>query len=202
MIRRPPRSTLFPYTTLFRSIHCGAALGGGGFLRGAIAVRNHGPGGRARRRVAGLQPVPRLGWLDRRRRPRRALLVKTPGQAPARRRAKRGAGGDLPPKDGGALGRVGGEARPAGSSPTRGAGRTYQSCSRNIRRRRANVTNRTHATKAGARATTATVKKLTAEDWYTIASTEGRTNERTYPGLPADPARDPQAGRGALRRQR
>src|SRR5258708_18884802 len=23
MIRRPPRSTLFPYTTLFRSIHCG-----------------------------------------------------------------------------------------------------------------------------------------------------------------------------------
>src|SRR5256885_6312470 len=27
MIRRPPRSTLFPYTTLFRSV--GAALGGG-----------------------------------------------------------------------------------------------------------------------------------------------------------------------------
>src|SRR2546430_10156499 len=24
MIRRPPRSTLFPYTTLFRSVHCGA----------------------------------------------------------------------------------------------------------------------------------------------------------------------------------
>src|SRR5574340_369441 len=23
MIRRPPRSTLFPYTTLFRSLHCG-----------------------------------------------------------------------------------------------------------------------------------------------------------------------------------
>src|SRR5215204_7274152 len=23
MIRRPPRSTLFPYTTLFRSVHCG-----------------------------------------------------------------------------------------------------------------------------------------------------------------------------------
>src|SRR5438105_12220231 len=23
MIRRPPRSTLFPYTTLFRSCHCG-----------------------------------------------------------------------------------------------------------------------------------------------------------------------------------
>src|SRR5256885_12248619 len=26
MIRRPPRSTLFPYTTLFRSIHGGAVL--------------------------------------------------------------------------------------------------------------------------------------------------------------------------------
>src|SRR5258707_7222666 len=26
MIRRPPRSTLFPYTTLFRSRHLGAAL--------------------------------------------------------------------------------------------------------------------------------------------------------------------------------
>src|SRR5437762_10757190 len=30
MIRRPPRSTLFPYTTLFRS---GASAGGGHFLR-------------------------------------------------------------------------------------------------------------------------------------------------------------------------
>src|SRR2546430_8551775 len=27
MIRRPPRSTLFPYTTLFRSLHPGGALG-------------------------------------------------------------------------------------------------------------------------------------------------------------------------------
>src|SRR3712207_2682183 len=26
MIRRPPRSTLFPYTTLFRSLHAAAAL--------------------------------------------------------------------------------------------------------------------------------------------------------------------------------
>src|SRR3712207_7420459 len=29
MIRRPPRSTLFPYTTLFRSLERGAAPGGG-----------------------------------------------------------------------------------------------------------------------------------------------------------------------------
>src|SRR2546427_4465068 len=27
MIRRPPRSTLFPYTTLFRSLFAGAAVG-------------------------------------------------------------------------------------------------------------------------------------------------------------------------------
>src|SRR3712207_7130929 len=30
MIRRPPRSTLFPYTTLFRSGHAGGHRGGGG----------------------------------------------------------------------------------------------------------------------------------------------------------------------------
>src|SRR3712207_9220555 len=37
MIRRPPRSTLFPYTTLFRSTEEGGsrfAAGGGGALRG------------------------------------------------------------------------------------------------------------------------------------------------------------------------
>src|SRR2546422_6537340 len=28
MIRRPPRSTLFPYTTLFRSLTCAIVLGG------------------------------------------------------------------------------------------------------------------------------------------------------------------------------
>src|SRR3989454_6378034 len=31
MIRRPPRSTLFPYTTLFRSRDCVAVCGDGGF---------------------------------------------------------------------------------------------------------------------------------------------------------------------------
>src|SRR2546422_8182799 len=30
MIRRPPRSTLFPYTTLFRSVAADPCLGGGG----------------------------------------------------------------------------------------------------------------------------------------------------------------------------
>src|SRR4051812_49815587 len=42
MIRRPPRSTLFPYTTLFRSgdlgaVRCGVGRGGGG-----VAQRRHG----------------------------------------------------------------------------------------------------------------------------------------------------------------
>src|SRR3712207_6954695 len=36
MIRRPPRSTLFPYTTLFRSVDGQDPLGGG--LRGVLPV--------------------------------------------------------------------------------------------------------------------------------------------------------------------
>src|SRR3712207_7700884 len=50
MIRRPPRSTLFPYTTLFRSFGPGALRGGG--------VRPSGPclvaGGEAARAPLGL----------------------------------------------------------------------------------------------------------------------------------------------------
>src|SRR2546426_8926247 len=37
MIRRPPRSTLFPYTTLFRSVP--TVSGGGGLLDGAAPAR-------------------------------------------------------------------------------------------------------------------------------------------------------------------
>src|SRR5256885_13954259 len=47
MIRRPPRSTLFPYTTLFRSVQ---ALSASILLAGAIAllgVRARGESGRA-----------------------------------------------------------------------------------------------------------------------------------------------------------
>src|SRR2546422_3432588 len=39
MIRRPPRSTLFPYTTLFRSLHRLAPAPGGTEARAARAVR-------------------------------------------------------------------------------------------------------------------------------------------------------------------
>src|SRR2546422_5713722 len=36
MIRRPPRSTLFPYTTLFRSPHAPSLVAGVFFLLGAL----------------------------------------------------------------------------------------------------------------------------------------------------------------------
>src|ERR1035438_6269475 len=38
MIRRPPRSTLFPYTTLFRSVELAQGLGHGGGVNGHRAV--------------------------------------------------------------------------------------------------------------------------------------------------------------------
>src|SRR3712207_6911433 len=44
MIRRPPRSTLFPYTTLFRSSVAGVGVGGGGGISG-ITVAGIGVGG-------------------------------------------------------------------------------------------------------------------------------------------------------------
>src|SRR2546427_11346479 len=43
MIRRPPRSTLFPYTTLFRSPFAAKALGDGDLLTKGVVGRR--PGG-------------------------------------------------------------------------------------------------------------------------------------------------------------
>src|SRR2546423_10512672 len=40
MIRRPPRSTLFPYTTLFRSVQCGLPLIGCPGDLGRLGVRH------------------------------------------------------------------------------------------------------------------------------------------------------------------
>src|SRR5690625_7730059 len=45
MIRRPPRSTLFPYTTLFRSLHAAGAPGDGrrrGRVRPAVLLARAG----------------------------------------------------------------------------------------------------------------------------------------------------------------
>src|SRR5947207_8643259 len=50
MIRRPPRSTLFPYTTLFRSRDGGGRAGGRGRPRAAGERRRAGAGADARDR--------------------------------------------------------------------------------------------------------------------------------------------------------
>src|SRR3712207_7434605 len=74
MIRRPPRSTLFPYTTLFRS-------GGGGPSLAGVAPR-----GWCRRRNGSLswstprRRCGRRGWLRRCRRPRRRPWSGTAGR--------------------------------------------------------------------------------------------------------------------------
>src|SRR3712207_7207609 len=58
MIRRPPRSTLFPYTTLFRSYLLEIGFGGGGLLA-AAAPRC--------RRLAGVDPSAAMVRRARRR---------------------------------------------------------------------------------------------------------------------------------------
>src|SRR5256885_11170578 len=69
MIRRPPRSTLFPYTTLFRSAHdrdedAGAARGEG---RPASGVHLRAVRARHRARRAGERALARSGRSGRRR---------------------------------------------------------------------------------------------------------------------------------------
>src|SRR5438552_17053958 len=67
MLRRPPRSTLFPYTTLFRScVHEPVPCGGARLLRGARWLRRR-PGRRAAR-------------LDRDRRDRKSTRLNSSHQ--------------------------------------------------------------------------------------------------------------------------
>src|SRR2546425_11791556 len=68
MIRRPPRSTLFPYTTLFRS------------LSGGVRSRGHRPAGAARADRALVPYGPALGDPDR--------AAATGGIAPRTRRGR------------------------------------------------------------------------------------------------------------------
>src|SRR3712207_7160294 len=60
MIRRPPRSTLFPYTTLFRSRVTGSASSSGPGCIGALCRRRPARGGRAR--VSPGRQGGRPGW--------------------------------------------------------------------------------------------------------------------------------------------
>src|SRR3712207_8748398 len=53
MIRRPPRSTLFPYTTLFRSVPAALVPGGDAALVVATALLRQRPGQGLLRRGAG-----------------------------------------------------------------------------------------------------------------------------------------------------
>src|SRR3989449_364713 len=98
MIRRPPRSTLFPYTTLFRSRHRDARVhepgAGGGRSRAGRAVR------RVRPRLRRLRDAGRGAAVSRRQRPghRRQTLERAAGAAsrPPSRRASRGRAGARP----------------------------------------------------------------------------------------------------------
>src|SRR5256885_4507568 len=58
MIRRPPRSTLFPYTTLFRSLRDEARAGAGD---GAVDDREQTAAPLARERLGELEIAPRRG---------------------------------------------------------------------------------------------------------------------------------------------
>src|SRR5256885_8768933 len=68
MIRRPPRSTLFPYTTLFRSIHRGQASHGFGrcsFLATRMACRDRSVPGGDRQRRGGAGPASTVADVQR-----------------------------------------------------------------------------------------------------------------------------------------
>src|SRR3712207_7211803 len=65
MIRRPPRSTLFPYTTLFRSDAQGRPPRGAARRLGDVEGRGLAPVPLARRAGAALSRAPARGRLDR-----------------------------------------------------------------------------------------------------------------------------------------
>src|SRR5256885_10493784 len=65
MIRRPPRSTLFPYTTLFRSNRMPLRLGVSDRLIDESAVAQSSPGPMGERRVAVITRFEELPFADR-----------------------------------------------------------------------------------------------------------------------------------------
>src|SRR2546430_15945036 len=88
MIRRPPRSTLFPYTTLFRSHRREVSHAGLPGPREQSSL-----GGRGRLRLVGLNPLPGSppGLMQRRAR----VLEQAPRAHP--RLVHRPGGGGVPP---------------------------------------------------------------------------------------------------------
>src|SRR2546430_6702466 len=90
MIRRPPRSTLFPYTTLFRSLRLGLGQGSRGRGRGPgrVGRRRDGPPPRAGRGIyveeyeARALPLPGLREVLVRRLGRRRRRRPPAGPAP------------------------------------------------------------------------------------------------------------------------
>src|SRR3712207_9068609 len=75
MIRRPPRSTLFPYTTLFRSlVRVGIGVGEGD-LEAHPATLPRGRSTECRRMAAGARSGPALAPLDAVHRDRHGLEV-------------------------------------------------------------------------------------------------------------------------------
>src|SRR2546426_12639118 len=79
MIRRPPRSTLFPYTTLFRSLLQGEQLGAQRPL--AVQRLRWRPPGKAKLEPADLGPQARIGVRTIERRAAK-LCVGGPGKLP------------------------------------------------------------------------------------------------------------------------
>src|SRR5256884_8292881 len=64
MIRRPPRSTLFPYTTLFRSLNCGFRLAAAGGTDNFADVGRDPPPAVDRTFVRITGPLSLQSWMD------------------------------------------------------------------------------------------------------------------------------------------
>src|SRR2546428_12024248 len=98
MIRRPPRSTLFPYTTLFRSLRPDVARGQGLGRGGPPGAGGEEAGGRRGRKGRGPDRLAR-GWMRRpdarRGPPPRARRGRGPASVRVARRLA--AGGISPP---------------------------------------------------------------------------------------------------------
>src|SRR3989441_3986576 len=90
MIRRPPRSTLFPYTTLFRSLR---GLREHGRWSGGARVRRREPHRERARPVRGARAPVRGGFRRRRPRPRGRVPRAAPRPAPPQGEAAGGRGG-------------------------------------------------------------------------------------------------------------